>query len=36
MEADDEEPLFVLELTTEEKARAREFHADMAENKTQV
>jgi hypothetical protein len=36
MEVSDEEQLFVLELTPEEKERAREFHAAMAENITKV
>jgi hypothetical protein len=36
MDVDDEDPLCVLELTPEEKAQTREFHAAMAENITQV
>jgi hypothetical protein len=36
MEVNDEEPLFVLELTPEQKEQAREFHAAMAENITKV
>jgi hypothetical protein len=34
MEVNDEEPLFVLELTPEEKERSREFYAAIAENIT--
>jgi hypothetical protein len=36
MEVNDEEPLFVLELTPEQKEQSREFHAAMAENITKV
>jgi hypothetical protein len=36
MEVGDEEPLFVLELTPEQKEQAREFHAAMAENISKV
>jgi hypothetical protein len=36
MEVNDEEPLFVLELIPEDKERARECHAAMAENITKV
>jgi hypothetical protein len=36
MEVNNEEPLFVLELTPEQKEEAREFHAPMAENITKV
>jgi hypothetical protein len=36
MEVNDEEMLFVLKLTPEEKERAQEFHAAMAENITKV
>jgi hypothetical protein len=36
MEVNDEEPLFVLERTPEEKQQIQEFHAAMAENITIV